>query len=212
MLCQMQRRLANLHSAPGPPACLPPYPAWPAQVLAPGAIPSARMLPHDVPVDVICTPTQVRRSAAGEQQYSCALAGPQARCCLQMHGRRLPSAGTHHSGACITAHPALPSLNSTPQIIRVPSGGPKPPGILWERLSPQKLAQIRILQQLKQRIEKETGAPLPTGPDEVLPPLASRGRRGGAKDGGGAKGSGRGGGGRGGGRQQRQRRGGGGKE
>lgn len=71
----------------------------------------------------------------------------------------------------------------------------KPQGILWERLSPQKLAQIQILQQLKRRIEEEQGAPLPTGPDEVLPPVASRGRR---RDGG--KGGARGG--------QRRRRGG----
>ncbi|KAI3431325.1 hypothetical protein D9Q98_004383 [Chlorella vulgaris] len=81
------------------------------QVLPPGTIPAAKMLPHDVPVDIICTPTQVIR--VGE-----------------------------------------PAMR-------------KPPGILWERLSPQKLSQIRVLQQLKQRIEAEQGAPLPCGPDEA---------------------------------------------
>lgn len=39
----------------------------------------------------------------------------------------------------------------------------RPPGILWELLSPQKLEAIRVLQELKQRIEQETGEPLPTG-------------------------------------------------
>ncbi|PRW39368.1 5-formyltetrahydrofolate cyclo-ligase COG0212 [Chlorella sorokiniana] len=110
------------------------------QLLPGGSIPAARMLPHDVPVDIICTPTQV---------------------------------------------------------IRIKSPGiRKPPGILWERLSPQKLAQIRILQQLKKRIVEEQGFPLPTGPDEVLPPLAQRGQRKGS----GGRGRGSGGGGRGGGR------------
>lgn len=87
----------------------------------------------------------------------------------------------------------------------------KPPGILWDRLSPQKLDAIRILQQLKQRIEDEQGAPLPTGPDEALPPVAQRGQHGpgGGRGGRGGGRGGRGGGrsGRGGGRsgQQRQR-------
>ncbi len=58
---------------------------------------------------------------------------------------------------------------------------PKPEGIYWELLSPQKLAQVRVLQQLKQRIEKEQGIVLPSGPDAPLPPLAERNkRRGGA--------------------------------
>ena len=30
------------------------------QLLPGGSIPASRMLPHDVPVDIICTPTQVR--------------------------------------------------------------------------------------------------------------------------------------------------------
>lgn len=74
--------------------------------------------------------------------------------------------------------PLIVPLCRHPQVIRV--GEPamrKPPGILWERLSPQKLSQIRVLQQLKQRIEAEQGAPLPCGPDEVLPPTAARGPR-----------------------------------
>ncbi|KAG2497259.1 hypothetical protein HYH03_004843 [Edaphochlamys debaryana] len=77
----------------------------------------------------------------------------------------------------------------------------KPSGILWHKLSPQKLGQIRVLQGLKQRIERETGTALPSGPDEVLPPLAERGGRGGRGGGGGRgrrnNGGGRGGGGRG---------------
>ncbi|KAF6263862.1 5-formyltetrahydrofolate cyclo-ligase family-domain-containing protein [Scenedesmus sp. NREL 46B-D3] len=81
----------------------------------------AQMLEHDVPVDIIVTPTQV---------------------------------------------------------IRTNSRLPKPAGILWHKLSPQKLGQIRVLQQLKRQIEAETGQALPTGPDEVLPPLAERKSRG----------------------------------
>lgn len=50
-------------------------------------------------------------------------------------------------------------------------------GIYWDRLSPQKLNQIKVLQQLKARIEKETGRKLPSGPDEELPPTAKRNQR-----------------------------------
>lgn len=49
-------------------------------------------------------------------------------------------------------------------------------GIYWENLSRQKLGQIRVLQDLKKRIEKETGKTLPCAPDEILPPLAVRKR------------------------------------
>jgi 5-formyltetrahydrofolate cyclo-ligase len=56
---------------------------------------------------------------------------------------------------------------------------PKPEGILWHRLSPEKLGQIRVLRDLKQRIEVETGVSLPSGPSEKLPPLAQRDRKGG---------------------------------
>jgi 5-formyltetrahydrofolate cyclo-ligase len=47
-------------------------------------------------------------------------------------------------------------------------------GIYWDLLSPQKLAQIQVLQDLKKKIELETGEKLPTGPSEELPPLAKR--------------------------------------
>ncbi|GAX73690.1 hypothetical protein CEUSTIGMA_g1141.t1 [Chlamydomonas eustigma] len=80
-------------------------------------IDSAKMLEHDVPVDVIVTPTRV--------------------------------------------------IWTTPKIS-------KPAGILWHKLSPDKLSQIRVLQELKRRIEEETGEKLPTGPSEKLPPLAER--------------------------------------
>lgn len=49
------------------------------------------------------------------------------------------------------------------QVIRVNSQLRRPSGILWHRLSPQKLGQIRVLRELKQRIEQETGQELPTG-------------------------------------------------
>lgn len=51
-------------------------------------------------------------------------------------------------------------------------------GIYWDKLSPEKLGQIRILRELKKRIERETGQKLPTGPSEKLPPTAQRSRRG----------------------------------
>jgi len=80
-------------------------------------IPAERMLCHDVPVDIICTPTRT---------------------------------------------------------IRVDRKLPKPTGIYWDKLSPQKLASIRILQQLKRRLEEKLGEELPSGPAEVLPPTAQR--------------------------------------
>ncbi|KAK7380516.1 hypothetical protein VNO78_33029 [Psophocarpus tetragonolobus] len=84
-------------------------------------IPVEKLLIHDVPVDIICTPTQV---------------------------------------------------------IFTNTSIPKPQGIYWDKLSPEKLGQIRILRELKKRIEKETGQKLPTGPSEKLPPTAQRSRRG----------------------------------
>lgn len=84
-------------------------------------IPSEKMLCHDVPVDIICTPTR---------------------------------------------------------IIRVVRSMPKPTGIYWDKLSPQKLASIRVLQQLKAKLERELGHALPSGPDEILPPTAERGAKG----------------------------------
>ncbi|EEF38047.1 5-formyltetrahydrofolate cyclo-ligase-like protein COG0212 isoform X2 [Ricinus communis] len=80
-------------------------------------IPVEKLLIHDVPVDIICTPTQV-----------------------------------------IFTNTTIP----------------KPQGIYWDKLSPEKLGQIRILRELKRRIELETGQKLPTGPSEKLPPTAQR--------------------------------------
>jgi 5-formyltetrahydrofolate cyclo-ligase len=75
----------------------------------------------------------------------------------------------------LTQHDVPVDIIVTPtQVIRVPNRAPKPSGIFWELLSPQKLAQIRVLRQLKNDIEKERGVTLPNGPDEVLPPVASR--------------------------------------
>ncbi|PPS11264.1 hypothetical protein GOBAR_AA09390 [Gossypium barbadense] len=83
-------------------------------------IPVEKLLVHDVPVDIICTPTQV-----------------------------------------IFTNRTIP----------------KPQGIYWDKLSPEKLGQIRILRELKSRIEQETGQKLPCGPSEKLPPNAQRRRR-----------------------------------
>ncbi|KAL6209347.1 hypothetical protein ACLB2K_020289 [Fragaria x ananassa] len=81
-------------------------------------IPIEKLLVHDVPVDIICTPTQV---------------------------------------------------------IFTNTSIPKPHGIYWDKLSPEKLGQIKILRELKRRIEQETGQKLPSGPSEKLPPTAPRG-------------------------------------
>ncbi|KAJ6774055.1 5-FORMYLTETRAHYDROFOLATE CYCLO-LIGASE-RELATED [Salix purpurea] len=83
-------------------------------------IPVEKLLIHDVPVDIICTPSQV---------------------------------------------------------IFTNTNIPKPQGIYWDKLSPEKLAQIRILRELKSRIERETGQKLPCGPSEKLPPTAQRRRK-----------------------------------
>ncbi|CAH8355648.1 unnamed protein product [Eruca vesicaria subsp. sativa] len=83
-------------------------------------IPLEKLAIHDVPVDIICTPTRV-------------------------------------------------IFTNTPI--------PKPQGIYWDKLSPEKLRQIRILRELKRRLEKESGCKLPTGPSEKLPPTAERKRR-----------------------------------
>ncbi|XP_076935163.1 5-formyltetrahydrofolate cyclo-ligase-like protein COG0212 [Bidens hawaiensis] len=83
-------------------------------------IPIEKLLVHDVPVDIICTPTKV-------------------------------------------------IFTNTPI--------PKPQGIYWDKLSPEKLSQIKILRQLKAKIEQETGQKLPTGPSEKLPPTAQRRRQ-----------------------------------
>jgi len=86
-----------------------------------GDIPAGQLTKHDVPVDIIVTPTRV---------------------------------------------------------VRVPNRAPKPSGVFWDLLSPQKLAQIRVLRQLKQEIEEREKVELPSGPDEVLPPTASRKNKG----------------------------------
>jgi 5-formyltetrahydrofolate cyclo-ligase len=93
----------------------------------------------------------------------------------------------------LTQHDVPVDIIVTPtRIIRVSNRLPKPSGVFWELLSPQKLAQIRVLQQLKQKIEQDSGVQLPSGPDEVLPPLAERKGRGGRGRGGRGRGAGRG--------------------
>lgn len=78
----------------------------------------------------------------------------------------------------LTKHDVPVDIIVTPtRVIRVPNRAPKPSGVFWDLLSPQKLAQIRVLQQLKKEIEVREGIPLPSGPDEVLPPTASRGKK-----------------------------------
>lgn len=63
-------------------------------------------------------------------------------------------------GLCsCTPPPLLPHL----QVIRTNTQLSRPAGILWDKLSPQKLAQIRVLRDLKLHIEQETGQELPTG-------------------------------------------------
>lgn len=88
-------------------------------------IPTEKMLIHDVPVDIICTPTQVIR------------------------------------------------IQNSPI--------PKPQGIYWDKLSPEKLSQVKVLRELKAHIEKEKGIELPTGVSENLPPRAQMGNRGSQK-------------------------------
>ena len=75
----------------------------------------------------------------------------------------------------LTKHDVPVDIIVTPtRVIRVTDRVPKPSGVYWDLLSPQKLSQIKVLQQLKLRIEKEFGSPLPSGPDETLPPTAER--------------------------------------
>ena len=95
----------------------------------------------------------------------------------------------------LTQHDVPVDIIVTPtQIIHVSNRLPKPSGVYWDLLSPQKLAQIRVLQELKKTTEEELGETLPSGPDEVLPPTASRKGRGGGGRGGSGRGRGRGGG------------------
>ncbi|KAH7285816.1 hypothetical protein KP509_33G047400 [Ceratopteris richardii] len=76
-------------------------------------IPTEKLKVHDVPVDVICTPTR---------------------------------------------------------IIHTNTNIPKPKGIYWELLPPEKLEQILVLQQLRKKIEVESSTKLPTGISEKLLP------------------------------------------
>ncbi|KAH6782504.1 NagB/RpiA/CoA transferase-like superfamily protein [Perilla frutescens var. frutescens] len=62
------------------------------------------------------------------------------------------------------------------QVIFTNTSIPKPQGIYWDKLSPEKLGQIKILRELKSKIERETGQKLPSGPSEKLPPTARRRR------------------------------------
>jgi 5-formyltetrahydrofolate cyclo-ligase len=71
------------------------------------------------------------------------------------------------------------------RVIRTTPARPKPTGIYWDLLSPQKLAQVKVLRDLKARIEREQGIVLPSGPDAPLPPLAQRGGKRGAGNAGG---------------------------
>jgi len=78
----------------------------------------------------------------------------------------------------LTKHDVPVDVIVTPtRTIRVPNRAPKPSGVFWDLLSPQKLAQIRVLQQLKRELEEQNGEKLPSGPDEVLPPTAKRNNR-----------------------------------
>ena len=78
----------------------------------------------------------------------------------------------------LTKHDVPVDIIVTPtRTIRVPNRVPKPSGVYWDLLSPQKLAQIKVLRDLKKEIEDSTGEPLPSGPDEVLPPTAKRNNR-----------------------------------
>ena len=97
----------------------------------------------------------------------------------------------------LTLHDVPVDIIITPtRVIRVPKESklPTPSGVYWDLLSPQKLAQIRVLQELKKKTEEDLGETLPSGPDEVLPPLAERKQQGGGR---GGRGRGRGGRGRG---------------
>jgi 5-formyltetrahydrofolate cyclo-ligase len=81
-------------------------------------------------------------------------------------------------GWALTQHDVPVDIIVTPtRVIKVSDRAPKPSGIFWDLLSPQKLAAIRVLQQLKQETEDKLGESLPSGPDEQLPPVASRNNR-----------------------------------
>jgi len=78
-------------------------------------------------------------------------------------------------GWALTKHDVPVDIIVTPtRVIRVSDRAPKPSGIYWDLLSPQKLGAIRVLRQLKEETEARLGKSLPSGPDEQLPPVASR--------------------------------------
>lgn len=76
---------------------------------------------------------------------------------------------SHVAHPCVSFHTCFSRCCSchvvavSAQVIRTTPTMRKPPGILWHKLSPEKLGQIRVLQELKSRIEKETGQKLPEG-------------------------------------------------
>ncbi|CAB9530500.1 methenyltetrahydrofolate synthetase domain containing [Seminavis robusta] len=91
----------------------------------------------------------------------------------------------------LTKHDVPVDIIVTPtRTIEVPNRVPKPSGVFWDLLSPQKLAQIRVLRQLKQSIEERGSVTLPSGPDEVLPPTAKRNNNNKNRGGGGSSGGG----------------------
>ena len=121
-----------------------------------------KLTKHDVPVDIIVTPTRTIRVVNTHVN----------------DGRDNKDDGNNgnngNNGKNTPAALLLPQQTPTPVV-------PKPSGIYWDLLSPQKLAQIKVLRQLKDMIESQlqlsTGKKLPTGPDEVLPPVAKRSSR-----------------------------------
>ena len=78
----------------------------------------------------------------------------------------------------LTKHDVPVDIIVTPtRVIRVAERLAKPSGIYWDLLSPEKLGSIRVLRELKRRIEAETGAKLPEAASEKLPPTAERSGR-----------------------------------
>lgn len=108
-------------------------------------IPLEKLLIHDVPVDIICTPTQVILT-------NTSIPKPQGL-----------------KWVCLFLFIDLQYWIDKFSISNKA-------GIYWEKLSPEKLGQIRILRELKKRIEQQTGQALPCGPSEKLPPTAQRRR------------------------------------
>ena len=107
------------------------------QLLPGGSIPASRMLPHDVPVDVICTPTQVRSFRArvplnAAAQFACVLpCNMLLAVAFYLHA--LPSAATLPPGSLpdsslilpLTGHPSELARHS--QAARHSVGAAEPP-------------------------------------------------------------------------------------